>query len=124
MNPIRAVVLGIVVVFSSAAFAADEAMRVIDLRDPEAYEQLRQSNPEHFAKIQEVIAGLREQPNRVEGDWLQMTVNARDVDLDRHIINTSHPPKQILQFTLDETRYLMYVVRSDLLGQPVPLVLK
>lgn len=124
MRPFRVVVLTGILAFSSAAIAADPAARIVDLRDPEAYEMLRQTNPEHLAKIQEVIAGLREQPQRVEGNWLQMAVNARDVDLDRYIIRTSNPPKQLLQFTLDDTRYLMHVVRSDLVAQPVPLLLR
>jgi hypothetical protein len=121
MKMIRVVVFAGIVASLPAVTVADQALRIVDLRNPQAYEMLRQTNPEHFARIQEVIAGLREQPQRVESNWLQTTVNARDVDLDRHVIHTSYPPKQLLQFTLDETRYLMHVLRSDLLGQPILL---
>jgi hypothetical protein len=53
-------------------------------------------------------------PQRAQSDWLQVNFDARDVDLSRYLIRTSNPPKQLLQFTLDDVRYTMHVTRSDL----------
>jgi hypothetical protein len=36
-------------------------------------------------------------------------------------MKTSHPPRQMLRFTLDDTRYVLHVVRSDLVAKPVVL---
>ena len=90
----------------------------VDLRDAAALEQLRDRNPAHFATIQRILAGLAEQPERVESDWLQTTFDARDVELSRLWLKTSHPPRQQLNFTLDDTRYTLHVVRSDLAAEP------
>ena len=53
-------------------------------------------------------------------DRLQTSVNARDVDLSRHLIRTSNPPKQLLAFTLDDVRYIMHVTRSDMAATVEP----
>jgi hypothetical protein len=101
------------------AFAA-ETSRSVDLRDAGAIEQLERSNPPHFKKIQQMLEGLREQPKRAEGDWLLVNFDARDVNLSRYLMRTSNPPKQLLQFTLDDVRYTMHLVRSDLTAEMVP----
>ena len=71
--------------------------------------------------IRQILAALQEQPQRAEGDWLQTTFDARDVDLSRLLIKTSHPPRQLLRFTLDDARYTLHVTRSDLVAQPTVL---
>ena len=93
----------------------------VDLRTPHALETLQRTNPAHYAKIQKMLVGLEEQPNRAEGDWLQVNFNAQDVDLARMIVKTSYPPKQVLSFRLDDTRYTMYVERRDMVGEVVPV---
>ncbi len=93
----------------------------IDLRAPHALENLRSTNPAHYEKIQKMLVGLEEQPNRAEGDWLQVNFNAHDVDLARMIVKTSYPPKQVLSFRLDDTRYTMYVDRRDMVGEVTPV---
>ena len=111
---IKLAVLAALAVSVCALSSEGATPHVVDLRAPHALEQLEKANPAHFEKIQQVLAGLREQPKRAEGDWLQVSFNARDVDLSRHLIKTSNPPKQLLRFTLDDVRYIMYVTRSDL----------
>jgi hypothetical protein len=93
----------------------------VDLRTPQALENLKRDNPAHFEKVRQILAGLEEKPERVEGDWLQATFDAQDVDLSRMIVKTSYPPKQLLSFQLEQVRYTMYVVRRDMVGlvQPV-----
>ena len=45
---------------------------------------------------------------------LQTEFAAHDVNLSRFLIRTSNPPKQQLQFTLDQVRYTMHLVRRDM----------
>lgn len=103
------------------AHAADaEGKSVVDLRDTRAWEQLQQDNPNHYERVRQAVEALTAQPQLAEGDWLQVNVNARDVDLSRYVIRTSYPPKQLLQFTIDETRYVMHLVRSDMAARAIP----
>ena len=43
---------------------------LVDLRDAAALERLREDNPAHYAAIRQILDGLAETPERVEGDWL------------------------------------------------------
>ena len=107
------------VIFSSVVGRATWAEpAAVDLRDAAALERLRESNPAHFATIRQILAGLAERPERVEGDWLQATFDAHEVELSRLVLKTSHPPRQRLSFMLDDTRYTLHVVRSDLGAEP------
>lgn len=90
----------------------------LDLRDAASLERLREENPSHYAAIRQILAELSEHPEKVETDWLQATFDARDVELSRLLLKTSHPPRQMLRFTLDDTRYALHVVRSDLVAKP------
>jgi hypothetical protein len=111
-------------VFTASTAVADPAVtgsRSVDLRDPAALAELQRTRPAHFATIRQILAALQEQPQRAEGDWLQATFDARDVDLSRLLLKTSHPPRQLLRFTLEDTRYTLHVTRSDLVAQPTVL---
>ncbi len=105
---------------ASMPFSAAAGDRSVDLRSSEALAQLQAENPAHFAKIRQILAGLQEQPQRVEGDWLQVNFDASAVNLQRDLIKTSYPPKQLLTFRLDEVRYTLYVSRSDLTPRVMP----
>ena len=121
-NPTRwlVAVVALLALLNLGSAGADPAA-VVDLRDAAALERLRQDNPAHHAAIRQILSGLAEQPARAEGDWLQATFDARDVDLSRLLLKTSHPPRQRLSFTLDTTRYTLHVVRSDLVAEPAVL---
>ncbi len=98
-----------------SAHAADRPTRAtVDLRDHASLAQLKASNPAHFAKIQKILQGLDEDPQRAESDWLQVQFEASDVFLARDLLKTSNPPRQLLQFTLDDVRYRMHLTRRDL----------
>ena len=101
------------------AFAAAGESRSVDLRDPQALAQLQKANPAHFAKVRQILADLQEQPQRAESDWLQVNYNAQGVLL-QGVIKTSYPPKQFLYFKLDDVRYTMWLVRSDMTATLVP----
>jgi hypothetical protein len=114
------VTLGLLVVtlgITGPSMAAD----AVDLREAAALENLRHSNPAHFAMIQGILKDLAEKPERVEGDWLQTNFDARDVELSGLVLKTSYPPRQLLRFNLDDTRYTLDVVRRDLTAKPTVL---
>jgi hypothetical protein len=117
----RLIVVVAALLASLTALGADPGRgRSIDLRTPQALEQLQRENPAHFAKIEQIVEGLRREPERAESDWLQVNFDARDVGLSRSLIKTSDPPKQILSFRLDEVRYTLYVTRTDLTPMVMP----
>ncbi|HEX5048157.1 MAG TPA: hypothetical protein VFX89_13645 [Gammaproteobacteria bacterium] len=97
-----------------SAVAGTATAEAIDLSDARAVERLRASNPDHYAKIVQILAGLREQPSRVEQGWLQTAFGARDVETSGLVLLASYPPKQRLEFTLDDAVYRLDVVRADL----------
>jgi hypothetical protein len=105
---------GVLVAGLNAVAAEGNPMQVVDLRESRAIEELQRTNPAHYEKIRRAIAALQEQPKLAEGNWLQVNVDAVDVDLSRYLIRTSNPPKQLLQFTIDDTRYVMHLVRTDM----------
>lgn len=114
--------LAVVILALAASIPALSQMPVtVDLRAPHALENLKRDNPAHFEKIRQILAGLEEKPERIEGDWLQTTFDAQDVDLTRMIVKTSYPPKQLLSFRLEQVRYTLYVVRRDMVGQFQPV---
>src|SRR6188768_4171286 len=82
----------VILAVSIPAFAGPPST-FVDLRAPQALENLKRDNPAHFEKLRQILAGLEEKPERVESDWLQATFNAQDVDLSRMIVKTSYPPK-------------------------------
>jgi hypothetical protein len=114
-NWLVAFVLGLM-----AAVASADPVQVshsVDLRDAAALQQLRQSNPAHFAAIERILAALTREPARAEGDWLQANFPVHDVELTRMLLKTSNPPRQLLRFTLDDTRYTLHVIRTDLVAE-------
>lgn len=119
---VKLLALALVLALPVSGFGDARAEGAIDLRSPHALEQLERTNPEHFDKIRRMLETLREQPDLAEGDWLEVAFDARDVDLSRYLIKTSHPPKQLLKFTLDDVRYTMHVVRSDLIADFMPAI--
>lgn len=120
MNMIRLLALMLVLLLPLSSYGDAGARATVDLRNPQALTQLERANPAHFDQIRRMLETLREQPDLVEGDWLEVAFDARDVDLSRYLIKTSHPPKQLLRFTLDDVRYTMHVVRSDLTAGFLP----
>ena len=112
----RALVIALLVLIAAPLASADPCpgQRAIDLRSAAALEDLQQSNPAHFAVIRQILADLAERPARAEEGWLQTQFAAQDVSLSRLLLHTSNPPKQLLNFTLENTRYTMYLTRSDM----------
>ena len=116
------------IAFAVAALAASmlgvadqvSVSRHVDLRDNKALAELERTNPRHYAQIQEIIAGLLADPERAESGWLETSFDARDVELEKLQFLTSYPPRQLLAFTVEDTRYTLHLVRTDLDAKDVP----
>jgi hypothetical protein len=103
----------------TGASAADGPARSIDLDRPGAMEALARDNPVHHAKIERIIAGVLQRPEREVPRWLQTSFAASDVSF-APVILTSDPPKRRLSFALDGTRYLTLLTLSHVKGTIVP----
>ena len=116
------VAFALAVLSASTCSMADDATasRHVDLRDNQALAELERTNPRHYAQIQEIVAGLLADPTRAESGWLETSFDARDVDLEKLRFLTSYPPKQLLAFTIEDTRYTLHLVRTDLDAKAVP----
>jgi hypothetical protein len=102
-----------------AVFAQDTG--VVDLDDPAAVTRLKETKPEHYEKIRRILTGLAERPQRASERWLEVNFNATGVYLSAFLYKTSLPPKQHLQFRLDDTSYSMNLTRSDITASFVPV---
>jgi hypothetical protein len=120
----RLACLGLMLALGVGVANACDVPRTIDLRDQRALEALEASNPAHFESIQRILAAVLDSPEQVTETWLRANFNASQFSLQRGILKTSYPPKQLLQFTLDDVRYKMYLVRSDMTPGFTPAVIR
>ena len=72
-------------------------------------DQLKQSNPDHYARAQRILAAAdylcAPGPPRTEF----AAASARGVSCSALLLRTSNPPKFTLSFVLDDTRYIALV---------------
>jgi len=95
--------------WTSTAAAGDMTLsRPIDLDNPGALEALQPSNPAHYEKVRQIVAGIVQQADAKVPGWMLANFNARDVNY-APIEMTSYPPKRRLAFALDDTRYVIVV---------------
>jgi hypothetical protein len=73
-------------------------------------EKLRISNPAHYEKIRQILAGVDDQQDTEIPRWIRSSFNGRDVELSGLLL-TSYPPKKRLSFVLENRRYEALVVR-------------
>lgn len=115
------VVAGAIVVAAASLAAADPRVpRVIDLDKPGALEALQQSNPGHYDKVREIVAGVVTQPDPDVPRWIQVKFAGRDVQY-APVVMTSFPPQRRLAFALDDTRYHVVVTLTNVRGDVIPL---
>jgi hypothetical protein len=77
---------------------------VVDLNAPGAIESLARDNPDHHAKVLEILADVATRPPETVPQWMKAQFGARDVRFP-WLLMTSDPAKRSLSFTLDRTRY-------------------
>jgi hypothetical protein len=81
---------------------------VIDLTDPGALESLRDRRPDHYAKVRAILKVAETRPAVGASQWIEARAGASDVELLQWRV--SDPPKLVVSFTLDDTRYTAQVV--------------
>jgi len=95
------------------AFAAlmiaggSNAAGTIDLDDPGKLEAIERDNPDHFSKIERILAEVPRQPpnQKAVAEWMRTRFQARDVQYS-DLVMASLPPKKRLRFSLDDTSYV------------------
>src|SRR2546429_518416 len=76
-------------------------------------EQLRTSNPIHYARAQKILAAANPLCKPVRGEVEYAQYGAKDLSCLAHLVKTSNPPKREIRFKLDDTRYIALVVLTD-----------
>jgi hypothetical protein len=107
--------LGAAVLSSAGADApAPPQVKTVYLYGETSLEELRTTNPQHYARAKKIIAAAPELC-RYEGAGGVIPVSeARDVNCLRTFIKTSLPPKWELHFRLDDVRYIALVTVKGL----------
>jgi hypothetical protein len=77
---------------------------VIDLGQPGALQALARDNPQHYAKIERILADVTRRPPQTVPRWMNAEFGARQVSFPS-LLKTSDPAQRSLSFTLDDTRY-------------------
>lgn len=77
---------------------------VVDLGQPGVLEALARDNPEHYAKIERILADVTRRPPETVPRWMNTEFGAQQVRFPS-LLKTSDPAQRSLSFTLDDTRY-------------------
>ena len=112
---IRAVIATLAVLLAAAAaIAADRAApRTVYLYGMEDMEKLRQVNPSHYTRAQQVLAGADELCRPGSAQVHYANADAKAVSCTDMLLKTSHPPKREIAFTLDDVRYVAVITMKD-----------
>jgi hypothetical protein len=86
---------------------------VVYLTDPAAVEQLRTTNPVHYARAQKIISAANYLCRPTPGEIEYASADAKDVSCIRTLLRTSNPPKREIHFRLDDTTYIALVTVTD-----------
>jgi hypothetical protein len=122
----RYLLIGLCLAGTAAALAAPPKTpvpappaRIVYLDSAAAMEQLRLTNPEHYARAQRIIASAAQLCKAGAPKLLEL--HAQDVHCFGALIFTSYPPQRQLSFRLDDTRYIAMVFLKGYEGKRVPI---
>ena len=82
------------------------------LNGPGDLARLRDTNPEHYARAERVLAAA-DHLCRPGAGQVQPIIGSRDVHCDGMFLLTSNPPRWRMTFKLDDTRYIALVMITD-----------
>lgn len=107
----------------AAAFAADEprvptqSPPVVWLRGLSDLDKLKQSNPDHYARAERIMAAADQvcKPGPLRA--VPTEAKAKDVSCESMLVLTSYPPKRQIGFTLDDVHYVALVVLTEAAAQ-------
>jgi hypothetical protein len=113
---------------SSSAASSDTTIpafklpKVVFLSNARALDELRISNPAHYARAKRILADADQicRPGKLQVVPLQL--DARDVGCARSLIFTSYPPQRQLRFRLDDTTYVAMVFLTETAAKLTPLL--
>ena len=106
---------------AAVGFVGALAAGPIDLDIAANLEAVQRERPEHYAKIQKILAEapLRAWNARSFAQWMQIDFDASAVG-SSDLVLTSLPPKKRLEFTLDKTSYTKLItLQSNAVVTPV-----
>jgi hypothetical protein len=110
--------IAVAVAMTAAVMAADGADEAPAVRTapPTIYlygltdlEKLRQVNPGHYARAQQIIAASDEICKPGRDEMIFAKFDAKDVSCQNMFVKTSNPPKREIGFTLDDVRYVALI---------------
>jgi hypothetical protein len=81
--------------------------------DARALEELRATNPDHYARAQRILAGANHLCRPHAPQALLSELGVRDLTCTPMLLLTSLPPQWQFGFRLDQTRYIARVVVTD-----------
>ncbi len=85
-------------------------------------EQLRQSNPRHYAQAQRILAAANTLCKPGADEVTRVSLDVHDLKCFGALMMTSNPPKTQLSFRLDDTRYVAIVTLTDAGARAMPAV--
>jgi hypothetical protein len=81
--------------------------------DAAALERLRATNPDHYARVQKILAAANHLCRPRVPQVYFARFGAQDLSCAPMILQTSNPPKWRIGFRIDDTRYIASVVVTD-----------
>ena len=108
-----ALILALAAVGTVSAWADGIVVHSVVHLDERALEQLRTSNPAHYARAQKILAAANHLCRPKVGEVEYARFDAKDISCARSLVKTSNPPKREIYFRLDDTRYEALVVLTD-----------
>jgi hypothetical protein len=99
----------------AAAAPSAPASHRIYLYSSADLEQLRQTNPRHYSRVQKILANASEslcKPGALRSQPAE-ALNAQDAQCAAGLEMTSNPPKRRLSFRLDDTTYVAVVTLKN-----------
>jgi hypothetical protein len=113
----RTFIIGVVLAVAGPAFAATSpAKRVVNLDAPGSLEAVERENPQHYAKIVEIIRVAQSEPCETLPKILKTRLDVPDVECRSYQVLTSHPPKMHMTFTIGDVRYTTNAVQYKIAG--------
>ncbi len=85
--------------------------RVIHIDDASDLALIKVTRPEHYRKIQKILADIQDQSEGKVGKWLQTTFDAREISYKPLLLVTA-PPQRRLSFRLDDARYAGVIIMT------------
>lgn len=85
----------------------------VDLSWPGALERLARENPEHHRRAQELLALAGAHPCEVALDLLRKRPDVADTSCVARTLLPNDPPRRLLGFTLDQTRYMAFLAKGE-----------